>query len=113
MEKHINNYLLEKIVDINGDLIGSRLPNGLHIPLFDFDFPVYLLQSKTPGHYHCYLDQPITFTAYDNILKAFEEAGIIQNLWRKNLEISQQTYLRIPNLLINTMHTRYRDKPNE
>lgn len=49
-----------------------------HRPVLDLDFPARLVPSTTDGHYHLYLDKPMTWTVYVNLLRALAEAGIIE-----------------------------------
>lgn len=62
------------------DLVCSDDPYrpGLHRPLIDFDLPVTLFPSGTPGNSHLYIDKAVSFEHYLGILKAFAEAGIVQ-----------------------------------
>lgn len=50
----------------------------LHRPLIDFDLPVKLVPSGTPGNSHLYIDKAISFELYLGILKALAEADIVQ-----------------------------------
>lgn len=52
-----------------------------HLPLFDFDFPCELVPSQTEGHYHFYMNKPITWDAYVNVMWAMAEAGLLERGW--------------------------------
>lgn len=49
-----------------------------HKPVIDLDMPCSLVPSGTPGHFHLYIEQAVTFEAYMAILKAMADAGIVQ-----------------------------------
>ena len=59
--------------------LDDKLP--LHAPCLDIDFPCKLYESKTPGHFHLYIDRPVYWDDYKKILKAFADAGIIEEGW--------------------------------
>lgn len=66
-------------------LISSELrhrhPDGskLHSPVLDIDFPVRLVPSATPGHFHLYLDGlAISTPVYEDLLRALAKAGVIE-----------------------------------
>lgn len=61
------------------ELICSDVGNGrLHQPVIDFDLPVRLVPSGTPGNSHLYIQRAIPFEDYLRILEAFASAGIVQ-----------------------------------
>jgi hypothetical protein len=72
------------------ELFGSRIqqhihtndivtkPEEYHLPVFDCDFEIETVPSSTPGHYHLYIDVPIEFKHYMNIMRAFVDAGLIE-----------------------------------
>jgi hypothetical protein len=49
-----------------------------HIPMLDIDMDAVLLPSSTPGHHHLYIDKPIPWKKYKNLMKALADAGIIE-----------------------------------
>lgn len=70
-----------------------------HTPIFDLDIDARLVPSSTPGHWHLYLNRVITDTEYGNILKAFNEAGIVQNgIIKEQWEKYGQTTVRLPGI---------------
>ena len=85
------------------NLIGSLCESGLHAPLFDFDVPCELLPSKTPGHYHFYIDKEITREQYEKILDAFVDAGIVEPGWKMQLEVYNTTLLRTREQVLKEM----------
>jgi hypothetical protein len=83
--------------DINkSNLIGSLLPNGLHGPCIDLDFPCRLYPSRTSGHFHLYLERELPWESYDKLLTAFYQTGLIQMGFYKAAINRQQTFLRPP-----------------
>lgn len=81
--------------DINkANLVGSLLTNGNHGPCIDLDYPCRLFPSRTPGHFHLYLEKEVTWERYEPILKAMADAGLIEQGFYKSAALRQQTYLR-------------------
>lgn len=78
------------------NLVSSLRGDGLHAPAFDIDSPVYVVPSSTSGHYHLYLERPITWRTYRRLLRAFHRAGYVENAvyWR-SLDRGA-TFLRLP-----------------
>lgn len=56
----------------------SQGADGYHYPCIDIDIPVRLVPSSTPGHSHLYVDEPITWDTYKNLLVALADAGIVE-----------------------------------
>lgn len=67
----------------NANLISSKCANGKHAPVIDIDIPIYVLPSSQLGHYHLYIDKEIPWNSYVRILKALENAGIIESGYLK------------------------------
>lgn len=78
------------------NLVGSLLPDGLHGPCIDLDFPCRLYPSRTPGHFHLYLEKPLAWEDYKALLLAFEEAGLVDSGWYDCTLRDQQSFLRPP-----------------
>jgi hypothetical protein len=68
------------------DLISSDLPEldvrnlfgPRHMPVIDFDIPVRLVPSGTPGHSHLYIDQACGEAEYFELLEALVKAGFVE-----------------------------------
>lgn len=60
------------------NLVSSLTANGLHAPVLDLDYPCRLVPSRTPGHFHLYLDVEITWTRYMLALWGLSAAGLIE-----------------------------------
>jgi len=50
----------------------------MHKVLIDVDLPAQLLPSSTPGHFHLYIDKPINWVDYVDLLRALERCGIVE-----------------------------------
>lgn len=80
------------------NLISSECDDGMHAPMFDLDFGAYLIPSSTQGNNHLYIEKKITWAQYENILKAFEAAGLVQEGWVRSARRDKRAYLRLPNI---------------
>jgi hypothetical protein len=49
-----------------------------HFPVLDLDFPCELVPSTTLGKFHLYMDKKVTWLAYQNVLTAMAEAGLLE-----------------------------------
>jgi hypothetical protein len=47
-------------------------------PLLDLGFPVTLVPSTTPGHFHAYLGKELSWTAYAELLRQLCIAGVVE-----------------------------------
>lgn len=65
-----------------GNLYSSQLAGpenaSFHAPTLDIDFPCYLIESSTPGHFHLYIDKAMMWADYAHLLMALRDSGIIQ-----------------------------------
>jgi len=68
------------------------------VPEFEVKAPVRLLASSTEGHFHLYFDTELTAAAHDELLDAFEEAGIIGADFRAMAKRNGTTLLIKPGL---------------
>lgn len=50
----------------------------MHAPALDIDVPARLVPSSTPGHSHLYIDVPMDWATYSNLLRALGAAGILE-----------------------------------
>ncbi len=69
---------------------------GVHRPVLDIDFPVHVVPSSTPGHFHLYLDKQMAAPAYMRLLDALAEAGIIEPGYAKVSNARGYTSVRLP-----------------
>lgn len=79
-------------------LVGSKIRNMefLHAPAIDIDFPVRVVESRTPGHSHLYIDYPLSWEDYQKLLDVMVEVGIVQKGYVGASKERGQTMLRSP-----------------
>lgn len=75
---------------VSSELVGSKK----HLPVLDFDFPCKLVESSTCGHYHLYIDTPISWKHYKNILTALHDADLINDFWYESSMKRGATFVR-------------------
>ncbi|MCU6480516.1 hypothetical protein [Arthrobacter sp. A2-55] len=68
----------------------------LHRPMLDIDFPAALIPSSTPGHFHLYLDKPMPWEKYRDLLTALGKAGILEPGYVNVSRERKYTALRLP-----------------
>lgn len=92
------------------NLVGSMTEQDerLHLPMFDvdtglydastigsaFDSRVEMIQSRTCGHYHVYVDIPLDWTMCRLLLHHFDFLGVIDHKWAEACIRQEQMYLR-------------------
>lgn len=88
--------VLEPATPVEANLVGSRRADGLHAPALDLDHRAHLVPSTTAGHFHLYIDVPMTWRAYRRLLRAFYRAGILdRSVYWRSLDRGS-TYVRPP-----------------
>lgn len=80
------------------NLISSEVRPGVHMPVIDCDFGIQAVASTTPGHYHLYIDQELTWPQYVALLDGFYAAGLIQEGWYRNAIKDERSYVRLPHI---------------
>jgi hypothetical protein len=80
------------------NLISSEVRPGVHMPVIDCDFGIQAVASTTPGHYHLYIDQELTWDQYKALLDGFLKAGLIQDGWYRNAMKDKRSYVRLPHI---------------
>lgn len=78
---------------VSSQVVGAK---DIHMPAIDIDVPCRLVESSTPGHFHLYIDHPITWPRYAAILSALTEAGIVEQGYLDASLARGATYLRMP-----------------
>jgi hypothetical protein len=81
------------------DLISSRvlgIEGDMHMPAIDIDFPVYAVQSDTPGHSHLYINRQLPWEAYVKLLHAMAEAGLVEKEYANMSEARGASFLYMP-----------------
>lgn len=80
------------------DIVSSELtwPVGMHGPAIDIDVPIRAVESSTPGHFHLYIDVPMTWARYEKLLQALVDAGLVESGYLKVSLFRGGTHLRLP-----------------
>lgn len=76
------------------NLVSSLCSDGYHMPALDIDMPCELVPSSTEGHFHLYIDKPMTLMAYKKLVQAFIDAGIVEPNIMKYMDMNGMTALR-------------------
>lgn len=87
----------EKNVE-KANLLSSELASGNHMPVIDCDYGIQAIPSSTPGHYHLYIDQELSWQQYKALLDGFLTAGLIQKAWYENAIREKRSYVRLPHV---------------
>jgi hypothetical protein len=53
-------------------------PGSIHYPCIDIDYGAKLVPTQTPGHYHLYLNLPVTWEDYVELLEVLEKCKFIE-----------------------------------
>lgn len=69
---------------------------GYHKLAIDLDVPAVLIPSSTPGHSHLYIDKEMSWRQYNRVLRALNEAGILEPGYVKVSRDRKATFLRVP-----------------
>lgn len=77
-------------------VICSQGKDEMHRPILDIDFPVHVVPSSTEGHFHLFLDRPMTYNTYMRLLAALANAGIIEQKYASVSEARGYTSVRLP-----------------
>lgn len=80
------------------NLVTSHMKDapGKHVVALDIDMPAQLFPSKTPGHYHLYIDKVMEWDDYVELLNALAKAGIIEQGYAAASIAKGCTALRLP-----------------
>ena len=92
-------YLTERPSEAK--LLSSRVSEttgdeGLHIIALDLDMPAALVPSSTEGHFHLYIDHELGWPAYEKLLDALADAGVIERGYAEVSKARKETHLRTP-----------------
>lgn len=90
----------------NAVLVGSKLPNGNHMPVIDLDLPCTLVPSSTPGHFHLYINKEMTFGQMLNMLQMMTDAGVVQPGFNRFSRERGQAFVRYPGVTRNNEAAR-------
>ena len=95
-ERYGTHESRERAPIYDANIISSEIGEGLHTPILDIDIHAALIQSSTKGHYHLYIDSPLTWRKYKRLLRALKRAGIIEPGYYKASVYRKATDLRLP-----------------
>lgn len=89
---------LEPALLVDSNLVCSDRKDNpdLHIPVLDLDMPAMLLKSSTYGHYHLYIDKPMSWENYEKLLDVLGEVGILEPGYVAVSKKRKRTQLRTP-----------------
>lgn len=73
-----NIRVVHKELDANLITSLSEEHPGWHLPVIDLDYQAHLVPSRTPGHFHLYLDTPVEEEDYWKLLRVMAECGLIE-----------------------------------
>jgi len=97
-EDRYDNHLKEVDNELEADLVGSKTfgkgSKNYHLPVIDFDFPCYIVESVDPDHGHLYIDHPLPWEDYKKLLETLLEIGLVQHGWYQNAIDDEQTFVR-------------------
>lgn len=87
------------VPSMEANLVSSRAADrpesGVHYPIIDFDFPIAVVQSRTPGHYHLYIEKAVRFEQYTALLRAMYDADLIGRGNLRQIDHGGATFARI------------------
>lgn len=88
----------KKVADGEGNLFSSELvgQTGYHVPTLDIDLECELIESTSPGHFHLYIDKPMSWEDYYHLLSVLLDVGIIQKGFFDLSIARKATFLRKP-----------------
>lgn len=78
------------------NLVSSLCIDGKHRLVIDLDVPAHLEPSTTPGNSHLYIDVPMDWTVYQELLRALQRARIIEGGYAEASRAQGQTFVRLP-----------------
>lgn len=101
------------LVDVDGyedanlitSIIADQPPNRtnpedeglvLHAPVLDIDYEISVMPSTTPGHYHLYIEKPLTWHDYQYLLLVLAKLGLIEKGFASASIARGFTSIRLP-----------------
>ena len=87
--------LVTSIADVPGNDLKQNGWDTAHYPVIDFDFPIAVTPSRTPGHYHLYIEKAVPYEQYMKLLIALYEAGLQGKGNLAQMDRGGATYARI------------------
>ncbi len=84
------------VTEAQANLVGSLTDRGTHMPVIDIDLPVKAVPSRTPGHFHLYIDKEMDWDTYMELLWALVDAGLVQRGYVEASIKQGATFVRKP-----------------
>lgn len=70
---------------------------GVHMPVYDIDGPwLRLVPSRTPGHFHLYVDKTLPWPKHAALLRALVRAGLVEKGYESASLTRGMTLVRKP-----------------
>ena len=86
----------EKNAPASENVVTSMIAEGMHAVTLDIDYPCAVVPSSTPGHFHLYIDKPLTEYEYDLLLGTLAEIGLIGRGYYEHSRVRGFTVVRMP-----------------
>ena len=80
----------------DAEVVSSEIGDGIHCITIDVDYPTYAIPSSTDGHFHLYIDYPMTWRKYKRLLKALAKAGVVEEGYVDASIRRKHTAVRVP-----------------
>lgn len=80
----------------DAEVISSEIGGKAHSQVLDIDIPAALVPSSTPGHFHLFLEVPMSWRQYKRMLKAMAKAGVLEEGYVKASIRRKHTAVRVP-----------------
>lgn len=98
----MDNVMKETSLPEEADIITSKISDsgsgkeGMHTIMLDLDVPATLVPSSTPGHSHLYIDVPVFWKQYEEILTALGKVHVLESGYVRSSLKRGYTSLRLP-----------------
>ena len=66
-----------------------------HAPVIDIDVPIQAIPSRTEGHYHLYIDRPMSPALYDDLLSVLVKCGLVERAFYDSYKAKGYTEVRV------------------
>lgn len=96
--EELNDENPPAVFTVDADIITSEVVGStdLHAPVLDLDFPVAVVPSTTPGHYHLYLDWTLSKENYFKLLDTLADVGLIESGYVEASRARGYSAVRLP-----------------
>jgi len=89
------------VPESEANLVGSLCDDGVsHMPVLDIDrMAVRVVPSTTPGNFHLYIDKPMPWSDYAELIEMLAVVGIIERGYANASLERRATFVRKPGVL--------------